>query len=255
MGPQGAPGAVLYLDGGVVIASDAIAFAGFTTVTSNGNLGGSPGANRMCQNQFPGSYFCTLADYGLANTSVVPPTAAGAWVDFSRATTGQRDRTSCETSSGAWTTATSGQGGAFLTATGGYYTTNTCDNIKPLACCRGGPRPVIFRGFTTATFTGSVGGQAGATQQCQSQYPGSFFCTAADFDMSNTGAAPGGSGAWVDYPRAANGERDRTSCETSSGAWTTANSGQSGADLTPVGGYYAVANCQTALPLACCANQ
>lgn len=46
-GPAGPPGAVLYLDGGVVLSGNPIVFVGFTAATYNGNLGGQAGQREV----------------------------------------------------------------------------------------------------------------------------------------------------------------------------------------------------------------
>jgi hypothetical protein len=256
MGPAGPPGAVLYLDGGVVVLStEPITFVGYTTTSFTGNLGGYPGANQKCSADFPGSFLCTIADYDLSNPSA-PPGSTGAWIDFSRAASGERTDSSCSaTGTTGWTSALSGDYGANLNAVGGYYTTVACSNLKPLACCRGS-YPVIFRGYTTSTFTGNLGGYPGANSKCQAQFPGSYFCTIADFDRSNPTVAPPASGAWVDFSRATSGERTDSSCSaTGSTGWTSALAGDYGANLNAVGGYYTTVACSNSKPLACCQNR
>jgi len=128
-----------------------------------------------------------------------------------------------------------------------------CQTVLPLACCRGGAQTVVFRGYTTASYTGNLGGNPGANQKCQAQYPGSFFCTIADFDEANTGAAPPVA-AWVDGPRQTTGQRAGVSCNAN-GGWTYGGSSNSGSNLNDAGTAYEFLGCQTLLPLACCQNQ
>ncbi len=258
-GPQGSAGAVLYLDGGAVVLSAApYEFAGFTPTAYTGDLGGYPGANQKCAAAFAGSYFCTIADYDRTGTPIAPPTSAGAWIDFDRKVSGGRADNSCSLSaSTAWTSSSNSNLGANLNATGGYYGTVNCANTKPLACCRGGAAAVIFRGFTTATFTGDLGGYPGANAKCQTQYAGSTFCTIADYDLSNTTAAPPTSaGAWIDFDRKVSGARADNSCSLSaSTAWTSSSNSNLGANLNATGGYYGTVNCANSKPLACCQNR
>ncbi len=257
-GPQGAAGAVLYVDGGVVVLSSApVEFVGFTTATFTGNLGGVPGANQKCQAQFPSSYFCTIADYDRSNTTVVPSTAAGAWIDFDRAPSGSRDTGSCAQNGSAWANASTPfqAFGPYLTNTGGYYTTALCSLSKPAACCRGGAAPTTFRGFTTATFTGNLGGVPGANLKCQAQFPGSIFCTIADYDRANTTVVPSTvAGAWIDFDRAVSGSRSTSSCAQNGSAWANAATPFQafGPYLTNTGGYYTTALCSLSKPLSCC---
>lgn len=259
-GPQGPAGAVLYLDGGVVVLSAArVQFAGFTTTNYAGNLGGYPGANQKCSAEFANSYLCTIPDYDQANTPLVPPAATGAWIDFARAASGARADNSCGSSgNSAWTWGSTGSYGANLNAVGGYYSTVNCASLKPLACCRGGTSSSIqFRGFTTATFPGDLGGYPGAAAKCQAQFAGSFLCTIADFDRANgTTVPPTSAGAWIDFDRTASGSRANNSCGTSGNTgWTSSSAGSYGANLNAVGGYYSTINCSVPKHLACCENR
>ncbi|MBL8915287.1 MAG: collagen-like protein [Archangium sp.] len=256
-GSSGPPGAVLYLDGGVVFSGNPnpVTFAGFTTATFNGNLGGQIGANQKCAAEFTNSYFCTLAEYDQTNT-LVAPGGVGAWLDYDRKVSGARDIQSCVTSAlGTWSTNSSGSYGANLTANGSFYTSVNCSNTKPLACCRGGAPRTVFRGFTAATYNGNLGGQVGANQKCNAEFAGSYFCTLAEFDLANTLTAPGGNGAWLDYDRKVSGARDIQSCVTSAlGTWSTNSSGSYGANITANGSFYTSVNCSNVKPLACCQN-
>ncbi len=247
-GPQGPAGAVLYVDGGIVLPNAPILFAGYTSAQYSGNLGSATGANGKCQAEYPGSYFCTIADYDLADTGSTPP-PQGAWIDLPRQTSGQRSTSSCN-SNGAWTYSGASAGGADLNDAGTVYTSVNCNTVMPLACCRGGAQTVAFRGYTAATYTGNLGGSQGANQKCQAEYPGSYFCTIADFDGANVGTAPAVA-AWIDLPRQTSGQRSSSSCNNI-GGWTYSGPSASGADLNDAGTLYTYLGCQTALPLACC---
>ena len=255
VGPQGPQGAVLYLDGGVVLAGGAspIQFAGFTTALYTGNLGGQVGANQKCQAEFSGSYFCTVADFDSTESTVAPPTSAGTWIDYDRSVAGARSISSCASGLGAWTTASSSSSGANLTQAGSFYSSTNCANSKPLACCRGGAARVAFRGYTATVYTGVLGGQMGANQKCQAEYPGSYFCTVADFDSTNGVVyPPTAAGTWIDYDRSVAGARSISSCASGLGAWTTASSSSSGSNLTQMASFYSSTNCANSKPLACC---
>ncbi len=253
-GAQGPSGAVLYLDGGVVVVSQApIEFVGFTATSYTGNLGGYPGANQKCAAEFSNSYFCTLPDYDAANSTLVPPSATGAWIDFARITSGARANNSC-TNNAAWTSNSASTYGANLNATGGYAGTVVCAASKPLACCRGGTSPVLFRGFTSATFDGNLGGYPGAATKCQAQFAGSHLCTIADFDRSNGTVVPPSAGAWIDFDRSVSGSRSNNSCSNGS-AWTSNSSSTYGANLNVTGGYAGTVVCSTPKHLACCQNR
>ena len=132
-GPAGATGAVLYLDGGVVVAPGSRPqFAGYTSATYNGNLGGAVGANAKCQSQFAGAFLCTAADYDLANPTAAPG-SAGAWIDEPREDDGMRNQTSCSGSAG-WISSSSSNSGYALDANGAA-TGYVCNTAHPLACC------------------------------------------------------------------------------------------------------------------------
>jgi hypothetical protein len=124
--------------------------------------------------------------------------------------------------------------------------------MKPLACCRGGARRGTFRGYTTAQYTGNLGGQVGANQKCSMEFPGSYFCTFADYDLTNPTVAPGGVGAWIDADRAASGARNINECPSSLGAWSTSSSSYYGSNLTSNGSFYTTLACSGMKPLACC---
>jgi hypothetical protein len=57
-------------------------FAGFTSFTANGVIGGEAMANYRCATEFAGSHLCHVAEYYRAHPTLSPP-AEGAWVDTS----------------------------------------------------------------------------------------------------------------------------------------------------------------------------
>jgi hypothetical protein len=241
---------VLFLDGGVVLSpGGGPEFAGFTSTTYTGSLGGYPGAHAKCSAEFPGSFLCTNADYDQAN-GVVAPGALGAWVDYNRSTSGQRDHSSCNNGA-VWTWAITGTTGHSLNPVG-YPTNSNCSDLKPLACCRQVSR-IVFRGFTAATYTGVLGGYPGANAKCSAEFPGSFLCTTADYDLTNSPVAPGAAGAWVDYNRSTSGQRDHSSCNNA-GAWTWGITGTTGHSMNALG-YPTNSNCSDLKQLACCSNR
>ncbi len=257
VGPVGPAGSVLFLDGGVAVVSEVpVQFVGFTVATYTGNLGGLPGAATKCSAEFPNSHLCTIADYDNANTTGVPPTAAGAWVDFARADDGTRSTGACAGSSSPWTNAASPLQtfGATLASTG-YAGTTLCSNARHLACCRGG-RPSTFRGFTTATFTGNLGGIPGANAKCQVDFPNSWLCSLNEYDLANTQVVPTTTaGAWVDGNRAANGTRSTGACAGGSSPWTNAATPFQTFGITLTAKGYAGENlCSNQRQLACCSR-
>jgi hypothetical protein len=143
--------------------------------------------------------------------------------------------------------------GANLTQAGSFYSFLPCSNSKPLACCRGGSQRVVFRGFTAAVFTGILGGQVGANQKCQAEFPNSYFCTVGDYDSTNpTVGPPTSAGAWIDNERKVSGARETSSCATGAGTWTSNVASNSGANLTQAGSFYSFLPCSNSRPLACC---
>jgi hypothetical protein len=256
-GPVGPAGSVLFLDGGVAVVSEVpVQFVGFTVATYSGNLGGLPGAAAKCSAEFPNSHFCTIADYDNANTTGVPPTTAGAWVDSARADDGTRSTGACATGSTPWTNAASPfqTFGVTLTSTG-YAGTTLCSNARHLACCRGGP-PSTFRGFTTATYTGNLGGIPGANAKCRVDFSNSWLCSLNEYDLANTQVVPTTTaGAWIDGTRAAGGTRSTGACATSSTPWTNAATPFQtfGITLTATG-YAATTLCSSQRHLACCSR-
>ena len=249
-GPPGAPGPALYLDGGLAFLNDTPSFAGFTAATYTGNLGADVGANAKCNAEFAGSVLCTVSDFDRSNY-VAPPSALGAWIDSDRQASGQRTQNSCSSGGTSWTLGTTGDTGTNLNAFGVPTGQVACNAIKPLACCRV-PSAVIFRGFTAAVFTGSIGGHLGANAKCAAEYPGSFFCTLSDFDKANPLAPPPASGAWIDSNRGATGTRTQNSCSSGGTSWTLGTTGDTGTNLNAFGVATGQLACNAIKPLACC---
>jgi hypothetical protein len=252
-GPPGAPGPALYLDGGLAFPNETPSFAGFTAATYTGNLGGHVGANAKCNAEFAGSVYCTLSDFDRSNHTAAP-SAVGAWIDSDRSSTGQRAQNSCSTGGASWSLGTSGDTGTNLNTLGTFTSQTSCNQVKPLACCRV-PSAVIFRGFTAAIFTGSLGGHVGANAKCVTEFPGSFFCTLSDFDKANTLAPPPSSGAWIDSNRAASGSRAQNSCSTGGASWNLGTAGDTGTNLNALGTFNSQTSCNAIKPLACCQNR
>lgn len=251
-GPQGPAGAVLLLDGGVAGANGRIEFAGFTSVSYNGALGGIPGANALCSAEFAGSYFCPESDFRLSESSAAPG-PSGAWVDDSRSTTtGLRTTFRCDNATGVtWTFSGASDNGDSMSTTGNTSFA-TCDLLKPLACCRRSGRTVV-RGLTSATFNGDLGGIPGANAKCSAQYPGSFFCAENDYRDAESPVTPPAMGAWLDDTRSSTtGLRTTFRCDNATGTtWTFAGASDNGDSMSPTGGV-AFATCDQVKPLLCC---
>lgn len=248
-GPTGPPGAVLLLDGGLPGGvSDRVDFAGFTTAMSNGAMGGTPGANALCNAEFAGSYFCPESDYRQAETGLAP--ASTAWIDDPRSASGSRTSFRCDNGTGiSWTSSSTGDNGFSLSTIGGTAYV-ACDLVKPLACCRRNAR-VVVRGLTSMTFTGNLGGVPGANAKCSAEFPGSFFCPESDYRLGETSIVPGTS-AWIDDPRSASGSRTSFRCDNGTGiSWSYGGAADNGFSLGPTGGT-AYVTCDLVKPLMCC---
>lgn len=261
MGPPGPPGGGGG-DGGYTNAlAGGYAFTGFTSATYDGNLGGVLGANQKCHAEFPGAYFCTDREYQWIGPAVPTPTG-GAWIDdanypsqYSPALQ-PRDRSGDETCN-HWRVSTSGYYGGYLDADGYRSATSTaCVTPRPLACCRS--RQAIFRGFTSASYDGNLGGVLGANMKCHAEFPGSHFCTDREYQWAGSSTSIPGGGAWIDdasYPTQYSpslSPRDRSGSETCNN-WRISTTGYHGGYLDQ-DGYRAATStaCTVPRPLACC---
>lgn len=249
-GPAGPPGQVLYLDGGVVLASegDSMVFAGFTVAAYSGDLGGFPGANAKCRVDFPSSFLCSYGDYNRAEPGVGAP-VSGAWVDGERDSFGRRATSPCNNGVGAWTYTGTVDTAEILTSTGSA-TNSLCSAARPLACCQT-PLKRVFRGFTSVVFTGDLGGFPGANAKCRTEFPGSFFCSYGDYNRAEPGLGAPASGAWVDGERDSFGRRATSPCNNGVGAWTY-NGTVDTAEVITTTGSATNSLCNVAHPLACC---
>lgn len=115
---------------------------------------------------------------------------------------------------------------------------------------------VQFIGFTTATFTGNLGGHPGANLKCEAEFASSFFCTASDYYRAEPSVNPPASGAWIDYERDAMGNRNSSACYQSSvapsGPWTNSTNTDYAAYVNSTGYVVNGDNCNLVKPLACC---
>jgi hypothetical protein len=132
---------------------------------------------------------------------------------------------------------------------GGY---SHCAEQHPLACCAGA-NTAHFRGYTSVTRTGNLGGKLGAHRLCAAALPGSHFCTEWEFNRASTPAAPPTPGAWVDsQSTGATDPRDR-GYDYDCSNWTdgTTSPATTLVDVTGnIAGGYSL--CATARVLACC---
>ena len=252
--------------GGGAAGNEGYAFAGFTGSSYTGDLGGIQGAHAKCSSEYAFSHFCTDREYEVIG-SAAPLPPAGAWVDAARyissstPTATPRDRDNSY-NCGSWRVSTNAYSGA-LDVQGEYITTSlstSCGVSRPLACCRA-PQQAWFRGFTTLTFNGNLGGIQGAHAKCAAQFSGSHFCTDREYEQAGSAAPMPPAGAWIDAaryiststPSASPRDRDNSYNCTS---WRVSTNAYSGA-LDVFGHYITTSlstSCGTVRPLACCSN-
>jgi len=206
MGPPGPAGPALLLDGGVlpVSTSDGFSFAGFTTATFAGNLGGPIGANAKCAAEFASSHLCTDREFEWTGASSLPG-ANGFWADDAQYSSSSapnyypRDRSgaySCDN----WRSQDGPANYAQFSDFQGVRSSpayGVCNVTRRLACCRS-PHAAWFRGFTATLFTGNLGGPLGANAKCAAEYPRSHLCTDREFEWAGAAVSPGATGFWAD---------------------------------------------------------
>jgi hypothetical protein len=244
--------------------------------TVTGDVDGRQNLHALCDMEFPGAHLCHVAEYGLATTATPPP-AGGAWIDLSctEAVSGSNALTCpseiASIDSGRYVFAHQQRNCLGWTLQGAANQTGTvivpqgtavvvCSSPHPVACCLT-PYLETFRGLTTATFTGAIGGRAAAHGACAAQYPGSHLCHDAEYERAaSTVPLPAG-GAWADYSTyldftEATGAMQRSgrllqssisaNCEN----WTNALISRVGMTVnTPMP---TTAACNVPRPLACC---
>jgi hypothetical protein len=252
-------------------------FAGFTSATTNGAVGGREQMHARCAAEFAGAHLCHIAEYQLA-TSATPLPASGAWIDSSSGGDGAFEMAS--TSDGvatsrsgrhvaqhiyancrSWTT--TNQASGLVVETSGAYT-YSCSEQRPLACCTT-PYRERFRGYTSATVTGAAGGRAAMHARCANELPGAHLCHVAEYHRATPTTSPPTSGAWIDgsgFALRDGGEIDSSVAAVNAGRWTgrsiydnctnwmDANATLSGTTIAPGLTFYS--SCATARPLACC---
>jgi hypothetical protein len=249
---------VTLVDGGVVVTGDWVTFAGFTTTSYTGNLGGRVGGHAICSGEFPGSHFCDENEYTLTTSDLTVP-ASGAWVDdWDSAQPAARGYGSiCS----RWSNGTTLYEGFVVRADGtlgtSFVTSGNygCQVPRPVACCFSS-KAVRFRGFTPTNYTGNLGGRVGAHAICRSAFPGSHFCHEGEYTQAFTGAPVPGSGAWVDdYDEVQPGKRgygyicSRWSNGTNLyEGFLVRTDGTIGTSFVTSGNY----GCQVPRPVACC---
>lgn len=268
-GPAGPQGAVLYLDGGVVVrGTGRSTFAGITTFTTRGAPTG-PGAqqgrlslNARCNTEFPGSHICSEFEW-VESTPYAAVPAPGAWLESSYTDLGvlmsiRRADGDCS----SWTSISAALSGTFSTPTGeiGGAAGVTCATTMPIACCRAPSMPV-FRGITSFVTNGSPsgpGGQLGRLSmnaRCHAEFPGAHICSQYEWLQSTPALPVPSPGAWVEESITNFGifTTDRRTSQSCS-SWKSSLATLSGTYVTPTGaaGSSASVTCATALAIACC---
>ena len=263
-GPPGPPGPA-GSGAGSGSGNEGYAFAGFTTLSFSGDLGGIQGAHAKCHAEFAGAHLCTWREFEVIGAPVAMP-AAGAWVDAARypsssaPTVTPRDRENSYVCNN-WTSSSYTAGG-WLTNQGIYTSTSatgTCAVQRQLACCRG-PQ-TWFRGFTATSYSGDLGGPTGAHLKCHAEFPGAHLCTWREYENAAPATPVPTVGAWVDAARYPSSSaptvtpRDRENSYVCNN-WTS-SSYTAGGWLTNQGIYTstsATGTCAVQRPLACCSN-
>lgn len=210
-GPQGPPGVLVLPDGGVpggLFGSELGVFVGFTSMVSNGNLGGRVGAHAMCQAQFgANAWFCHATEY--VNSAAQGAPVGGAWIDWSAAqngasvTAGGLSAGRSGTGNNSCTGWTSTSGSHLIVSVNGELLSGSvgvdCTQQRPVACCAGA-RPTRVRGPTTATYTGNLGGRVGANVKCQLEFgAAAHFCHASEYLRAASSLQFPVAGAWMDW--------------------------------------------------------
>jgi hypothetical protein len=265
-GPQGPPGPALLLDGGSVpaTAEEGIVFAGFTSATYDGNLGGPIGANAKCAAEFAGSHLCTEREYQWAGGGSAPASTSGFWLDNSWYSSSYnlfaRDRQTTYTCDNWRSNANPGSSMYYYDNQGvsSAITNTNCAVARALGCCRS-PQSGWFRGFTPTAYDGNLGGPIGANAKCSAAFPRSHLCTEREYQWAGAGVTPPGtSGFWLDnswYSSSYNlFVRDRQTTYTCDNWRSNANPGSSMYfyDSQGVSSAITNTNCAVARALACC---
>ena len=126
-----------------------------------------------------------------------------------------------------------------------------CDGTKwvSFATASPGSGGGITVQFTTATYKGNLGGTAGATAKCQSEFPGSYFCPFDDYLRAGIASPPP---AWVssdvlyDAPPGPFEGLQNISCN----GWVTYHFMWGG--FSTIG---SSTSCNNQFPIACCTRQ
>jgi hypothetical protein len=271
-GPSGGSGGGSGTSGGVVTGEAVASFAGFTTATAAGNAGSREAMHGLCAAQYPASHLCHVAEYELTSQTVSPP-SAGAWVDASSGPGASASGSSFDVAGATpengryvsassswnclnWTSVTNTNGSTLQPA---GLNTQACSTARVLACCNT-PFRESFKGVTTVTTTGAVGGRAAIHALCAAQYAGSHLCHAAEYARAHPTSLI--AGAWLDASTVNSGF-DVASALPNAGRYLSASSSwnclnwtsttNTNGSLTSATGVDTQA-CSVSRPVACCTH-
>ncbi|MFT3767585.1 MAG: hypothetical protein QM820_19190 [Minicystis sp.] len=120
-----------------------IVFAGLSSSSYTGNIGGRPAANAVCNAEFSGAHVCHAAEYlRSASTVTVPP--EGAWVESSADPNGSQTLQGAPAfglhtgySCTSFTSASTTGSGTYIQPSGGvtWGSSNVCSTSRRIACC------------------------------------------------------------------------------------------------------------------------
>jgi hypothetical protein len=267
----------------MLYGEDAAVFAGFTSATYDGVVGGREKMNSLCGAAFTGAHLCHIGEYHLTDSATSVP-ASGAWIDASGGIetsgaavlnelasrdvgryTDQLPFDNCDN----WTATSDGgntTSGALITPAGG--SSAVCTTNHQLACCTT-PYKEVFLGYTSAVTSGVAGGRNVMHSLCGAAFPSSHMCHVAEYYRAEPTAAPPASGAWLDYSgfplNSAGAQVTSAIADIHSGRyagqlpfgncdnWSASTDGgntTSGLTITSSGATTAV--CTTTHPVACC---
>ena len=130
--------------------------------------------------------------------------------------------------------------------TGAVEVTNF-PNPVPLTCT---PARFQLVGFTSATYTGAMGGNIGVTQKCQLEFPDSRMCSQEEVEATTTLSAFITGKAWIHSHDSNTGSAllPGSSCRS----WHLENSLEVGTTVVGSTGLYHRDSCDVARPIACC---
>ncbi|MBL8917511.1 MAG: collagen-like protein [Myxococcaceae bacterium] len=251
-GPQGPPGAVLYLDGGVVLTSTPASrpvLAGYTTMTYTGAFGSRVVGNQLCNAEHPGSHLCTEGEFRLSRPHITL-SAPGAFLDYSSSTpTEPSNSVPCNnfTSTLTYSVPIALPNGTIVTNS---TTAPNCASSLPLACCR--YPTVTLRGYTSASYTGALGSRVVANQLCDAQFSGSHLCTEGEFRLSRPNITLSAPGAFLDYSSSTPTEPSNSVPCNNFSSTLTYSVPIALPNGTIVTNSTTAPNCASSLPLACC---